>query len=122
MEYKIRRRRPKGPPKEPRRQPAPQAELTVSETATYLGRSIEQVRRYLRDGALAGYRVGQQWFVPADAAATFKEERDLLSEGEAMEARKELLQELKALRADLQRKYGYLDPTGWVEEARQGLR
>ena len=46
-------------------------EYTVAEAATYMGRSIEQVRRYLRDGALVGYLTGQQWFVPAVAVATF---------------------------------------------------
>jgi len=94
-------------------------ELTVAETATYLGRSTEQVRRYLRDGALVGYRVGQQWFVPAAALATFRGNR---VETPAMKERMEVLNELKALRARLLQKYGYLQVTGWVEEAREGLR
>ena len=94
-------------------------QLTVAETATYLGRSTEQVRRYLRDGALVGYRVGQQWFVPPAALAAFK-----VSKGEtpAMKERQELLKELRALRAELLQKYGYLQVAGWVEEAREGLR
>lgn len=41
--------------------------LTVAEVAERLGRSIEQVRRYLREGKLAGRRIGQQWFVEASA-------------------------------------------------------
>lgn len=94
-------------------------ELTVAEAATYLGRSIEQVRRYLRDGALVGYRAGQQWFVPAATLAAFKAER---TETPAMKERKEVLKELKALRAELLRKYGYLQVAGWVEQAREGLR
>ena len=94
-------------------------ELTVAEAATYLGRSTEQVRRYLRDGALAGYRVGQQWFVPAAAVAMFKGSR---VETPAMKERKEVLKELRALRASLLQKYGYLQVTGWIEEAREGLR
>lgn len=94
-------------------------ELTVSEAATYLGRSTEQVRRYLRDGALVGYRVGQQWFVPAPTLASFRVSR---VETPAMKASKEVLRELKALRASLLEKYGYLDVTRWVEEAREGLR
>lgn len=94
-------------------------EYTVAEAATYLGRSIEQVRRYLRDGALVGYRTGQQWFVPAIAVATFKADR---VETPTMKERKAALKELQALRAELLQKYGYLDVTGWVEEAREGLR
>ncbi len=37
--------------------------ITVSEAARRLGRSIEQVRRYLREGKLPGRRIGQQWFI-----------------------------------------------------------
>lgn len=37
--------------------------LTVAETARLLQRSTEQVRRYLREGALPGRRLGGQWFV-----------------------------------------------------------
>lgn len=94
-------------------------ELTVSEAATYLGRSTEQVRRYLRDGALVGYRTGLQWFVPAATLATFKSDR---VETPAMKQKREVLRELKALRAELAQKYGHLDVAGWVQEAREGLR
>ncbi len=37
--------------------------VTVAEAAQRLGRSLEQVRRYLREGKLKGQRVGGQWFV-----------------------------------------------------------
>ncbi len=94
-------------------------EFTVAEAATYLGRSTEQVRRYLRDGALVGYRAGQQWFVPAAALATFKASR---VETPAMKEQKEILRQLRALRAELLQKYGYLQVAGWVAEAREGLR
>lgn len=45
----------------------PEEMLTVAEAARRLGRSIEQVRRYLREGKLPGRRIGQQWFIPAEA-------------------------------------------------------
>ena len=41
--------------------------LTVTQVAERLGRSIEQVRRYLREGKLPGRRIGQQWFVETSA-------------------------------------------------------
>ncbi len=41
----------------------PQGMITVQEAARRLGRSIEQVRRYLREGKLKGQRIGQQWFI-----------------------------------------------------------
>ena len=50
-------------------------EFTVSEAATYLGRSVEQVRRYLREKVLSGYRVGNQWFVDRKALEEFEAKR-----------------------------------------------
>ena len=37
--------------------------ITVNEAAKRMGRSTEQVRRYLREGKLAGKRIGGQWFI-----------------------------------------------------------
>lgn len=46
--------------------------LSVSESARRLGRSTEQVRRYLREGRLQGERVGGQWFIDRDALEAFQ--------------------------------------------------
>ena len=45
--------------------------LSVAETAQRLNRSTEQVRRYLREGRLAGRRVGGQWFINPSAVEEF---------------------------------------------------
>lgn len=45
--------------------------LSVAETARILNRSTEQVRRYLREGRLAGRRVGGQWFIDSAAVESF---------------------------------------------------
>ena len=90
-------------------------ENTVAKAARYLGRSIEQVSRYLREGNLAGYRVGNQWFIPAEALASFN-----LVSG-AQEESMKLTKEMRALREQLRRKYGYLDVNDWVSETREGL-
>ncbi len=37
--------------------------ITVNEAARRMGRSTEQVRRYLREGRLPGRRIGGQWFI-----------------------------------------------------------
>ena len=37
--------------------------ITVQEAARGMGRSTEQVRRYLREGKLVGQRIGGQWFI-----------------------------------------------------------
>ncbi len=49
--------------------------LTVAEAARRLSRSIEQVRRYLREGRLAGRRIGQQWFIEEAALASWRPSR-----------------------------------------------
>lgn len=43
--------------------PQPEGMISVQEAAQRLGRSTEQVRRYLREGKLRGQRIGQQWFI-----------------------------------------------------------
>jgi excisionase family DNA binding protein len=51
--------------------------ITVADTAKLLGRSTEQVRRYLREGELPGRRLGGQWFIDrADAEAFLLRRRD----------------------------------------------
>jgi excisionase family DNA binding protein len=49
--------------------------VTVDEAARRLDRSIEQVRRYLREGTLAGRRIGQQWFIEEAELATWRPAR-----------------------------------------------
>lgn len=44
--------------------------VTVPEAAHALGRSAEQVRRYLREGKLEGRRIGGQWFI-RETAVTY---------------------------------------------------
>ena len=52
--------------------------ITVADTAKLLGRSTEQVRRYLREGELPGRRLGGQWFIDrADADAFLLRRREV---------------------------------------------
>ena len=46
--------------------------LTIKEVAVELDRSVQQVRRYVRDGKLSAKKIGVQWFVAPDELATFK--------------------------------------------------
>jgi hypothetical protein len=46
--------------------------IPVNVVAKRLGRSTEQVRRYLREGTLVGERFGQQWFVDRDVLEAFE--------------------------------------------------
>lgn len=49
--------------------------MTVADAARELSRSTEQVRRYLREGRLAGRRMGGQWFIERSAVSAFGVER-----------------------------------------------
>jgi excisionase family DNA binding protein len=49
--------------------------LSVQETARLLGRSTEQVRRYLREGVMPGRRIGGQWFIARDDAEAMLKRR-----------------------------------------------
>jgi excisionase family DNA binding protein len=54
----------------------PNDPLTVAETAKLMGRSTEQIRRYLREGVLPGRRLGGQWFVDrSDVDALLQQRR-----------------------------------------------
>lgn len=46
---------------------------SVADAARKLERSTEQVRRYLREGRLAGQRIGGQWFIDGRALDTFQQ-------------------------------------------------
>jgi len=46
--------------------------VSVEEAARQLDRSLEQVRRYLREGRLSGRRIGQQWFIEEGALAAWR--------------------------------------------------
>ena len=46
--------------------------IPVKGVAKRLGRSTEQVRRYLREGTLQGIQIGQQWFVEPDVLDAFQ--------------------------------------------------
>lgn len=48
-----------------------QALVSVTDAARRLGRSTEQVRRYLREGRLEGRRIGGQWFIESETLVTF---------------------------------------------------
>jgi len=83
--------------------------ITVQEAARRLGRSIEQVRRYLREGKLAGKRVGQQWFIPESALAQVKGNGNRQTEIERW------LESLEALRNSMPT---LPDCTPWILEDR----
>jgi excisionase family DNA binding protein len=87
--------------------------VTVAEAAKRLGRSEEQVRRYLRAGRLKGQRVGNQWFI---------DERDLASrrsEGPRPLIPLEQRQRIAALRARLAPRFRGVDILDLIRRQRE---
>jgi len=113
----------------------PEGMITVQEAARRLGRSIEQVRRYLREGKLRGERIGQQWFIneeslPAQppryrpSSARGIEVREVSATMEAPRMSKEEIEELikriDANREAIRRRLGHgFDVVELIKESRE---
>ena len=107
--------------------------ITVAEAAKRLGRSLEQVRRYLREGKLKGQRIGGQWFVEKASLETRYQPsrgtvRRIKEGGMVMEAPKLTKEEINALikridenREAIRRRLGHgFDISRLIEESREG--
>jgi excisionase family DNA binding protein len=107
--------------------------ITVAEAARRLGRSLEQLRRYLREGKLKGQRIGGQWFVEeASLPLRYEPSRGtgqrIREVGVVTEAPKLTEEELDALikrinenREAIRRRLGHgLDIVKLIEESRGG--
>lgn len=91
-------------------------DATVGQAASYLGRSTEQVRRYLREEALVGYRVGNQWFIDRRALEQFR-----AAQGAGAQERLALLARARSLRERIFRRSRRLfDATRLMQETRRG--
>ena len=87
--------------------------LTLSQVAQELGRSLEQVRRYLREGKLRGQKLGMQWFI---------EQRDLeaFKTGGQRTNRREILAGARAVRESIRQREGQLEVEELLDKSRQG--
>jgi excisionase family DNA binding protein len=107
--------------------------ITVAEAARRLGRSLEQVRRYLREGKLKGQRIGGQWFVEEASLPLRYQVRSgpsasVREPGVTMKARKLTKEEIDALfkriddnREAIRRRLGHgFDISRLIEESREG--
>jgi excisionase family DNA binding protein len=86
--------------------------ITVAEAAKRLNRSIEQVRRRLREGKLKGQRIGNQWFVEEESLKTLSATEPLVP--------KEVMAEVRRLSRRIARQNpGYVfDPVEMVRRSR----
>jgi excisionase family DNA binding protein len=86
--------------------------LSLSEVARELGRSLEQVRRYVREGKLPARKQGMQWFVSRRALEAFK------APGGGP-AREDVLMRARAIRERVRERQGQVDVTELLEESRR---
>ena len=107
--------------------------ITVAEAARRLGRSLEQDRRYLREGKLKGPRIGGQWFVEEASLGvryqpsrrTVQPVREVGVVTEAPKLSKEeidaLIKKIDANREAIRRRLGHgFDISRIIEESREG--
>ena len=89
--------------------------LTLRDVARELARSLEQVRRYVREGKLPAQKLGMQWFVDRRALEAFKGATGT-APGE------DVLVRARALRETIKRRVGRIDVTGLLDESRRSHR
>ena len=85
--------------------------LTLKEVARELGRSLEQVRRYVREGKLPARKLGMQWFVSRRALEAFQG-----NGGGASQA--DIAGRARALREQIKARVGSIDVVKLLDESR----
>jgi excisionase family DNA binding protein len=86
--------------------------LPLKEVARQLGRSLEQVRRYVREGKLPAQKLGMQWFVDRPALEAFA-----IANGRVV--KEDVLARAKALRERIRARVGQMDVVEFLEESRR---
>jgi excisionase family DNA binding protein len=86
--------------------------LPLKEVARQLGRSLEQVRRYVREGKLPAQKLGMQWFVERGALEAFKSANGRV-------VKEDVLARARALREKIRQRVGLLNVVELLEESRR---
>ncbi len=86
--------------------------LSLKEVAQELGRSLEQVRRYVREGKLPAEKLGMQWFVDRDALNAFL--------NPTLPPWKVELEEIRNHLEGMRQKYGLFNVDEMLDRSREG--
>ena len=86
-------------------------DLKLNQVAQELGRSLEQVRRYVREGKLPARKLGMQWFVTRRDLDSFRGAGSKPSHQEVMER-------ARANRESIRRRHGEIDILQLLDEIR----
>ena len=86
--------------------------LTLKEVARELGRSLEQVRRYVREGKLPAKKMGMQWFVSRRALDAFQSNGNRVTQPD-------ILARIRANREQIKSQTGLIDVIQLLDEDRR---
>ena len=86
--------------------------LNLKEVARELSRSLEQVRRYVREGKLPAQKLGMQWFVSRRALEAFQGNGCRVTQPD-------ILARIRANRERIKNRVGLIDVVELLEESRR---
>ena len=87
-------------------------DLKLNQVAQELGKSLEQVRRYVREGKLPARKLGMQWFVT-------RRDLDAFRGIGGKPSQQEVTERARALRERIKARVGLLDVVELLEESRR---
>ncbi len=87
--------------------------VPLHEASMELQRSLEQVRRYVREGKLRAHKIGMQWFVARSDLEKFK----LALENKNINT-PNIVERARAVREKIKARYGEMDGLGFLDDAR----
>ena len=90
----------------------PTDNLKLAEVARQLNRSLEQVRRYVREGKLPAQKIGLQWFVSPQALNSFKARGHRASDVD-------ILARARDLREEIRERVGTLNVSELLDQSRR---
>ena len=86
-------------------------DLKLNQVAQELGRSLEQVRRYVREGKLPARKLGMQWFVT-------RRDLDSFRAVEPNASATDVLERIKANRESIRQRHGRINVLDLMDEIR----
>ncbi len=86
-------------------------DLKLNQVAQELGKSLEQVRRYVREGKLPARKLGMQWFVTRRDLDAFKTPDRKVNQ-------QELLERIKVNRERIRARVGQINVLDLLDEVR----
>ena len=87
-------------------------EVTLLQVARELNRSLEQVRRYVREGKLRAHKLGMQWFVNRQDLKSFKH-------GTSQSGQDDVLERIRTHREIIERRAGKINVIELLDRSRK---